>query len=305
MIENICLVALIVVVLMRAHASWRKPAWWATTFAAVSIATYGLFPASPTAIDGLLGNRNLLTLLRDTSAVAGMWFFHNAVAAERGRPEKKLPVWRLCVAVAAFAIPFLLIPEPGPTSADFVLDRLDEFPTWLFSSVYISIMGTLAARIITLLYRENTVTTWLYVIGLSLMLLGSAVELSYLCATHFGSPDENFRTSFYYAAEGPFFSGIFVAVLGFVWLIGLRMFWRALARWTLRIDGRAHEPGYYTMVLTHTRADGWSYRQLAADSAVNIRDRLKIGTQTLSRTDSVMFAIVERLLSGRLKRALH
>lgn len=303
MIQVVCLIALIVVVVLRARSSWRKPAWWATTFGAISIATYGMFAISPMVMDGLLGDRNLLTLVRDTSAVSAMWFFHNAVADERRRPERRLPVWGLCLALTAFIIPFLLIPEPGPTSPDFVLDRLDEFPTWLFSSVYISIMGVLGARVIALLSRELSVMTWLYILGLSFMLLGSAMELAYLCITHFGPTDASFRESFYYAAEGPFFGGIFIAVLGVVWVLGLRMFWKSLARWTLRIDGRAQCADYGAHVLIRAQAGGWSSRQLAVDSAVNIRDRLKMGTQTLSKHDNLMFRFVERLLSGQLQEA--
>jgi hypothetical protein len=304
-IQVLCLIALIVVVVVRARSSWRKPAWWATTFAAVSIATYGILAVSPLVMDGFLGGRNLLTLLRDASAVAGMWFFHNAVTVARRRPERRLPAWGLCLAVSTFVIPFLLIPEPGPTSPNFVLDRLDELPTWLFSSIYISIMGVLAARVIALLSRELSVMTWLYILGLSLMLLGSALELVYLCIAHFGPPDAGFRETFYYVAEGPFFAGIFIAVLGFVWVLGLRMFWKSLARWTLQLDGRAHSADYRAQVLVRARSGGWSSRQLAVESAVNVRDRLKMGTQTLSRTDHLMFGFVERLLSGRIEEVSH
>lgn len=300
MIEGLCLAVLALVVLLRARTSWRKPAWWATTFAAVSLATYGVFTASPAVIDGFLGDRNLLTLVRDTSAVAALWLFHNAVARERRRPEKRLPMWGLGVALGAFGIPFLLIPEPGPTSADFVLDRLGEFPTWLFSSVYIVIVGALAVMIIALLSREMTVVTWLYIVGLALMLLGSAMELGYLCFAHFGS-DESFDKAFYYVAEGPFFGGIFIAALGFVWLLGMRAFWKFVARWTLRVDGRAQGFDYRANVLVRAQMGGWSSRQLAVDSAVNIRDRLKMGTQTLSKVDNLMFRVVERLLSRRLE----
>jgi hypothetical protein len=303
MIESLCLASLVLVVIVRTRSSWRKPAWWATTFAAISIGTYGIFAASPAVMDGLLGGRNLLTLLRDISAVAAMWFFHNALAIARGRPERKLPAWLLCVALTSFAIPFLLIPQPGPTSPHFVLDRLDEFTVWLFAAVYISIMGGLAARAITFLYRDLSVMTGLYVLGLSLMLVGSVVEFAYLCIAHFAPPDASFRESFYFAAEVPFFGGILLAVLGFIWVLGRRAFWKSLALWTVQVDGRAHYADYRTQVLMHAQAGGWSSRQIALDSAVNIRDRLKMGTQTLSRTETLVFSAVERLLSGRLEGA--
>jgi hypothetical protein len=303
MIHAICLIALILVVVLRAHSSWRKPAWWATAFGAVSIATYGIFWANPTVMDGALGDRNLLTLVRDASAVAAMWFFHNAVAAQRHRPERKLPLWALGLALAAFVVPFLLIPHPGPTSEDFVLDRLRSLSTWLFASVYIAIMGVLAALVIALLRFEKTIMTRFHTLGISLMLLGSALELAYLFIAHFALAGSAFTRAFYNVAEGPFFVGIFTAVLGFVWVLGVRNFWKYLARWTVRIDARAHDADYHNQVMLRARTDGWSNRQLAMDSAVNIRDRLKIGTQKLSKTDDFVFTGVERMLSVQLQEA--
>lgn len=303
MIHAVCLIALVLVVVLRAHSSWRKPAWWATAFGAVSIATYGIFWAPPAVMDGLLGSRNLLTLVRDTSAVAAMWFFHNAVAAQRHRPERKLPLWALGIALAAFVVPFLEIPHPGPTSTSFVLDRLRDLPTWLFSSIYISIMGVLAGLVIALLRFERTIMTRLYMLGISLMLVGSAMELIYLFIAHFIPSTSIFSHAFYNVAEGPFFGGIFIAVLGFVWILGVRTFWKYLAHWTLRIDARAHDANYQSRVLLRAGTDGWSDRQLAVDSAANIRDRLKVGAQTLSRTDDLVFAGVERVLSAQLQEA--
>ena len=302
MIQAICLVALMIVVGLRARSSWHKPAWWATAFGAIAVATYGILWATPVVLDGMLGGRNLLTLVRDAAAVAAVWFFHNAVAAQQRKPEKKLPAWGLGLAVLSFTVPFLLISRPGPTSSAFVLDRLDQFPVWLFSSVYIFIVGALAARAIALLSSEKTVMTRFYVLGLSLMLVGSIIELMYLAATHFGPTNPDFRESLYYVAERPFFGGIFITVLGFLWVYAVRVFWTHLARWTLRIDAR-HEGGeYLARSLATSSENGWSDRQLAVNSAVNIRDRLKIGTQALSRREHALFSGVEHLLSNHLER---
>ncbi|ROQ30888.1 hypothetical protein EDF46_3398 [Frondihabitans sp. PhB188] len=303
MIHTICLIAFVLVVVLRARSSWRKPAWWATAFGAVSIATYGIFWATPAVMDSLLRSRNILTLVRDSSAVAAMWFFHNAVATQRHRPERKLPLWALALAVVAFAVPFLLIRHPGPTSADFVLDRLQSFPTWLFSSVYISIMGVLAASVLALLRFEKSIMTRLYMLGISLMLVGSGMEVAYLFVAHFVPGTTGFAHDFYNVAEGPFFGGIFIGVLGVAWVLGVRNFWKYLARWTLRIDARAHDTGYQAQILLKARVNGWSDRQLAMDSAVNIRDRLKVGAQTLSKADDLVFTGVERMLSAQLQEA--
>lgn len=303
MIHTICLIAFVLVVVLRARSSWRKPAWWATAFGAVSIATYGIFWATPAVMDSLLGSRNFLTLVRDGSAVAAMWCFHNAVATQRHRPERKLPLWALGLAVAAFAVPFLHIPHPGPTSADFVLDRLQSFSTWLFSTVYISIMGVLAASVLALLRSERSIMTRLYMLGISLMLVGSGTEVAYLFVAHFLPGTASFADDFYNVAEGPFFGGIFIGVLGVAWVLAVRNFWKYLARWTLRIDARTHDAHYQGQVLLTARVNGWSDRQLAMDSAVNIRDRLKVGAQTLSKRDDLVFAGVERMLSAQLQEA--
>ncbi|GAA4682246.1 hypothetical protein [Frondihabitans cladoniiphilus] len=303
MIHTICLIAFVLVVAVRAHSSWRKPAWWATAFGAVSIATYGVFLATPAVMDGFLGSRNLLTLVRDSSAVAAMWFFHNAVAAQQHRPDRKLPLWALLLAWAAFAVPFLLIPHPGLTSADFVLDRLRYLPTWLFSTIYISIMGVLAASVLALLGFERSIMTRLYKLGIFLMLVGSGLEAAYLFVAHFVPGTGSFARDFYNVAEGPFFGGILIGVLGIAWVLSVRTFWKYLARWTLRLDARAHDADYRERTLLMARVNGWSNRQLAMDSAVNIRDRLKVGAQRLSKTDDLVFTGIERMLSSQLQEA--
>jgi hypothetical protein len=48
------------------------------------------------------------------------------------------------------------------------------------------------------------------------------------------------------------------------------------------------------------RPGGWSNKQLAFDSAANIRDRVRVGIQELSATERIVFGLIERTLSKKL-----
>ncbi|MCE0459442.1 hypothetical protein [Curtobacterium flaccumfaciens] len=301
MIQSACLLILVVAVTLRARRSYRKPAWWATVFGLVSLATYGVIGAPPSVLDGFLGDRNLLTLVRDASGLAAMWAFHNAVATERGFERRRLPWWSVAAAIAAFAIPFLLITDPGHNSPRFVLDRLDQPAVWLFATLYTAFMGIVSALTIRMLAERRTAPTVFWVAGLSLMVVSDVLEVLYLCVAHFGPVSASFREHYYYVSELPFFSGIFLAVAGFIWILGARTFWWAAARWTVSVDARGRERNYRENRLALARAMGWSNRQLAFDSAANIRDRVKVGLQDLSAGERVAFAVVERTLSKKLK----
>lgn len=299
MIQSACLLVLIAVVVIR-HRSWRKPAWWATVFAAVSVATYGVIGAPPLVLDGILGSRNLLTLVRDASAVAALALFHNAVAAERGFQRRRLPWWAIVAAIVAFSVPFLLITAPAGDASRFVLDRLDQAAVWLFATLYTAIMGALSAHTIRMLAERRTIPTVLWVVGLSLMLVSDVIEVIYLGIAHFAPVSAAFREHYYYVAKEPFFSGIIIAVGGFFWILGARSFWRAAARWTVWIDARGHGPSYREGRLALVRAGGWSNKQLAFDSAANVRDRVRVGIQELSPTERIVFGLIERTLSKKL-----
>jgi hypothetical protein len=301
MIQSVCLLLLIVAVLFRARRSYRKPAWWATLFGLISLTTYGLAPIAPTGLDALLGDKNILTLVRDVTAVTAMYSFHNAVAVERGYPRRRVPWWPLFLAVAAFAIPFALITNPGHTSTRFVLDRLDQTPVWLFATIYTVAMGVLAGLTIWMLSAKRSAPTVLWVLGLSLMMVSDVLEVAYLAAAHFDPVSQAFRERYYYVAEIPFFSGVAIAVLGFIWILGARAFWWAAARWTVSVDARGHDPSFREQRLALARSRHWSNRQLAFDSAANVRDRVKIGLQELTLPEGLAFGVVERTLSNKLE----
>jgi len=303
MIESLTLFVLAVAVAFRVKKSWRKPAWWATAFGLLSVSTYGLFMAPPAVLDALIGGQNALTLVRDAAAVAAMWFFHNAVAAQRDYQSRRLPWWGLCLAIASFAVPFALIHEPGPTSQSFVLDRLDQFLVWLFSTVYTALMGTLAGRTIAMLASRRTVPTKLWVTGLSLMLVSDVLEVGYLAIAHFGDVGAEFRERFYYVAQLPFFSGVIIAVAGFIWIIVTLSFWWVIARWTLHIDSQVKGPMFLQLREQAVAKGKWTNRQVALDSAADIRDRVKLGHQRLTAVERLIFTVVERMLSNQLKKA--
>ncbi|CAM98510.1 hypothetical protein [Clavibacter michiganensis] len=301
MIESLCLAVLFVVVALRARRSYRKAAWWGTVFGMVSVMTYGVVGAGPTDLDRVLGDRNSLTLVRDLTALAAMWAFHNAVARERGRLTRRLPWWSLLAAALSVAVPFSLIHSPGETSRAFVLDRLDQTPVWLFASLYTAYMGTVAGLIIRTLSEKRTALSVMWAAGFGLMVVSDVLELTYLAIAHFTPVSVAFKVHYYYVAELPFFSGVLFIGAGFMWLLAARAFWWSAARWAVRVDARGQGPEFTELRLALAKSRGWSDRQLAFDSAANIRDRVKLNPDTLSGPDRHVFAAVERALSKKIE----
>ncbi|UQB17859.1 hypothetical protein [Clavibacter nebraskensis] len=301
MIETLCLAVLFVVVVLRAPRSFRKAAWWGTLFGMVSVMTYGVGGASPADLDRVLGDRNSLTLVRDLTALAAMWSFHNAVVRERGRVSRRLPWWSLLAAALSVAIPFALIQDPGETSRDFVLDRLDQTQVWLFATLYTVYIGTVAGLIIRTLSEKRTTLSVLWVAGFGLMMVSDVLEVVYLAIAHFAPVSVGFKAHYYYVAELPFFTGVLFIGAGFMWILAARAFWWSAARWAVRVDARGQGPEFKERRLALAESRGWSDRQLTFDSAANIRDRIKLNPGAVTGPDRQVFTVIERALSKKIE----
>lgn len=302
MIKEVVLLSLTLAVTIRAKRSWKRPAWWATVFALLSMATYGFLTLSPTDLDGLLGSQNRITLVRDATAVTALWLFHNAVAKERKLNERLIPLWVIIAAIISFALPFVFVRDPGPTSQNFVLDRLDQTTVWLFSSMYTMVMALLAIRTIWILASKNTLATQLWVTGLSLMFISDLLELGYLAVAHFCDVTNAFRAQFYGISKWPFFIGVTIAVVPFIWIGGVLSFWWFAAEWTWRIAIRSQESAQTKERRREMEQRGWTNRQKTVSNATEIRNRLKLGTLPLLPAEVPLFAAIERCLSSRLER---
>lgn len=225
---SLCLLLMLALVAMRPN-SLLKPSWVATLTGALSIATW----ISPTFLDSFIGGSNLLTLVRDVLAVLSFWFYREAVTRATGkRPTgdvrfgpsrmRRIP-WSLVALIGLFAVPFALIADRGTTSPRFVMHRLDQPAMWLFASLYMLVLILLSVDTVRMLIGAKNVRLRIILAGYGIVIVGCVVEIAYLAAAHFGWGGASFRSSMYFAAELPFFTGIF--------LIGVAIAWNALATW--------------------------------------------------------------------------
>lgn len=225
---SLCLLLMLALVAMRPN-SLLKPSWVATLTGALSIATW----ISPTFLDSFIGGSNVLTLVRDVLAVLSFWFYREAVSRATGKrptgdvrfgssPVRRIP-WSLVALIGLFAVPFALISDRGTTSPQFVLHRLDQPSMWLFTSLYMLVLILLSIDTMRMLVGAKNVRLRIILAGYGIVIVGCVVEIAYLTAAHFGWGGASFRSSMYFAAELPFFTGIF--------LIGVAIAWNALATW--------------------------------------------------------------------------
>lgn len=271
---SLCLLLMLGLVALRPN-SLLKPSWLATLTGALSMATW----ISPTLLDSFLGGSNVLTLLRDVLAVLSFWFYREAVSRATGkRPtgdvrfgsaRAKLIPWSLVSLVALFVVPFASISDRGTTSPQFVIDRLDQSAMWLFTSLYMLVLILLSVDTVRMLVGEKSIKLRVILVGYCVVMAGCAVEIAYLTAAHFGWGGVTFRDSMYFAAELPFFAGIFI--------IGVAIAWNALAIWgqfriTLlrvidlgrRVDNQLTRNNRYVVALRSSDPRRDAYRHLIA-----------------------------------------
>lgn len=237
MIINLCLVALFLLVLFR-RDRWR-PSWLATLAGAISLSTWGVFGVSAATFDSWIGGANWITLGRDIAATVAFWWYREAIGRAVGRAPFGSPrgdstgaarvPWLLVALVACYTVPFALITEKGTTSESFVLDRLDQPTVWLFATLYMSTILLLSFDTLRLLLPTKGLLG-VIACGYAVVIGGCLIEIGYLALTHFGVGGEAFRASMYYAAEVPFFTGVFTIAVA---IAGTALRAWARYRWTL------------------------------------------------------------------------
>lgn len=235
---SLCLVLMFFLALLRLKSA-MKPSWVATLSGAVSISTWGFLWVSPVHLDSWIGGANWITLVRDVFATLAFWFYREAVGLSVKRTPLGAPgagaagwrrvPWLLIGLLAAYAIPFALIPDKGSTSKTFVLDRLDHPTVWLFCTLYMGGLLFLSLDALRLIRRPRGLL-WVVATGYAITAVGCTIEILYLALTYFGVGGSSFRVSMYSAAEIPFFAGLL--------LIGVAIAWNAIHvwgrfRWTL------------------------------------------------------------------------
>lgn len=216
MIEFVSFVLLLLLVVLRGPQAITggvaRPAWVATGLGALSLLTFGA--VVPTRVlDGLLGDVNLLTLVRDLAATAAFWFFRESVASYSKSPRRNGRLALLAL-LGSFTLPFFLIDGREGFDPKFIENGVGRLAVCTYGVVYMSTIAWLSASSIVLARRRQSRTSTVFVAGYSLVIGSAVIEIGYLTLAHLDFGGTDFRTSLYFASEIPFFLGVLVITSG-------------------------------------------------------------------------------------------
>jgi len=216
-IEQVCSIALFGLVALRAPAAWRDPRartlWRATVFGAFGLLCRGaLVPAS--VLDGLLGGHNWLNLVQNLSAASAFWFGARAVL---GLTLDRIPrnhVLGLLAALILISVPFILIDKRGTTDGRmFIVDHIDQMPTFIYVVVYTVCVGGLAGALLAGIRRRRSLFYWPFRVGAIAVIVAAVEEIVYATMAHWSLGSIVVRGELYHAFTPIFYPGLLLLMV--------------------------------------------------------------------------------------------
>lgn len=164
-------------------------------------------------LDSWFRGTNIVNLLQNVLATLAIWFMTmTAKNMATGAWPARHAVRELCIVIAAFTIPFLLI-DRGPTNVSFIRDRASDGWLWLYASIYMGYVAYLMVRMVIALGQRKPRPYAVVRVGAILMGTASVVEIVYLTARVMGLRPEWLGDLF----NPLFYSGILLIALGLAW----------------------------------------------------------------------------------------
>lgn len=224
--------------------------WWASSAGALAMFTFGaVIPQE--AMDALMGGgRNYLNLAQNLLATIAFWFMLQAViqsqvndgaSSLRTQPERvfilswrvirfrlrrlrrglvrQVPITRwiwLGVILVAFAGPFFLVRDKGPTSFHVIIERIDQPAMWLYASVYMAAVAYFASMMLWHLHPRHSVPHWIMKLGAGVVLLACVDEVASLTLDHLDAPLPELRELLYSAFNVIFYPGVLMIAAGMI-----------------------------------------------------------------------------------------
>lgn len=182
-IETVAFLALLVLTLIRLPSAIRQPSsrltWLATITGLAAVFMVGVaLPLST--VDRWLGGTNVANLLQNILATTAFWFVMQAALTLDGSRFNPRSLWELPVMFASFAIPFLLVPDRGSTTDDFIKETADQFWLWAYASIYMACVVLIMTRMLRGIHGRQPRPYILIRIGAWAILCASLIEIVYL-----------------------------------------------------------------------------------------------------------------------------
>jgi len=186
------LVGLLTVVVARAALAFRQPrariAWLAAFLGSLALLTQGtVIPLEY--LDGLLGGSNVLKLVQNVLTMIALWLGIQVGTAPAHARIRTLPWGPPTILAGMFTLAFVLIPERGATSFQFVEVGADASTSiWLYGVVHM-----VGIALIGLLLFRSARAAWptpkrFFRVGAIAIVIACATEVLDLTLTRFGDP---------------------------------------------------------------------------------------------------------------------
>lgn len=213
------LIALLLVVVIRARTAWRRPrariAWLAALIGAIALLTQGTLIPLPV-LDGLLGGTNVLKLVQNILTMVALWLGIQAGTAPLSARVTTLR-WRFPLVLGTlFAVVFFVaLPERGASSFRFVEDAAaTSTGAWAYGVFHMAGIALVGAMLCVSARASLPGVRVLFRVGAIGIVLGCVSEIADLTLTRFFAASPVVSALFdplFYLGVLAFVVGIFAA----------------------------------------------------------------------------------------------
>lgn len=210
-------VVLVTITVMRMPSVVSEPssrlAWLATLSGCAAFAMVGaVIPLN--LLDGWLGGTNVVNLLQNIFATTAFWFLMQASRTLDGSPFDLRSLWQLPAMLAAFTVPFLLIPDRGPTSDDFIKLYANQPTLWAYASIYMGCVAVIMWRLLAGVRGRTPRQYVLIRVGAWGIAAASVLEIVYLTLRVLNVEPRWLVDLIGHGFVVPFYGGVILAAIG-------------------------------------------------------------------------------------------
>lgn len=217
LLSLIAFVVIAVVLVVRMPTVVSEPssrlAWVAALFGCAAFASVGVIIPLDT-LDGWLGGTNVVNLLQNTFATAAFWFIMQASRTLDGSQFHARSLWQLPAMVAAFTVPFFLIPDRGPTSDDFIKLYAEDPMLWAYASIYMGCVAYIMFRMLSGIRGRAPKQYVVIRIGAWGVAVASLLEILYLTLRVLNVEPRAFVDLVGHGFVIPFYGGVILQAVG-------------------------------------------------------------------------------------------
>lgn len=211
LLSALCLLRIPAMVKMKeARASWL-----ASVFGLAAL--YALGTVTPLEdLDSALGGINVTNLLQSSFALLAIFFFNDSVRRLANVDEVRWTYYAPLLILPVMAFSFALIEDKAPTAASFIVSRLDQLPTVVYSGMYMLALLFTVLRTAYMLRHKAKGLYAAFTIGLLVVAAACSCHIAYVALFHF-TPWHALALDIGSWWDRLFYSGLSITAAG--WLI--------------------------------------------------------------------------------------